>query len=88
MKAIHPIKAGVTLGALFGGWHLCWAALVAAGWAQPFIDFVFWMHFIKPVYVVGPFSLGVALVLIAVTTIIGFIVGFVFSTLWNWLHLS
>ena len=85
MKAIHPVKAGVTLGALIGGWHLCWALLVAVGWAQPLIDFIFWMHFIKPVYVVGPFN-GVAIVLIAITTLIGFLVAYIFSLLWNKLH--
>ena len=88
MKAIHPAKAGITLAALIGGWHLCWALLVAFGWAQPLIDFIFWMHFIKPVYVVGPFNLGIAIILIVVTSIVGFIVAFVFSVLWNRLHLS
>jgi len=83
MRAIHPIKAGVTLAALLGGWHLCWALLVATGLAQSVIDFVFWMHFIKPVYVIGTFNLAIALVLIAVTTVLGFVLGFVFSVLWN-----
>ena len=86
MNAIHPVKAGVALGALIGGWHLIWALLVAAGWAQPLIDFIFWMHFIKPVYVVGPFNLGIAAVLVAVTAVAGFLVAYVFSALWNRLH--
>jgi hypothetical protein len=88
MKAIHPIKAGVTLAALIGGWHLCWAVLVASGWAQSVIDFVFWIHFIKPTFVVGGFNLAIALVLIAVTTVVGFVLGFIFSILWNNLHLT
>lgn len=83
MKAVHPIRAGVTLAALLGGWHLCWALLVATGSAQTVIDFVLWMHFIKPVYIVGTFNLAIALVLIAVTTVLGFVLGFVFSVLWN-----
>jgi len=60
--------------------------LVAAGWAQPVIDFVFWMHFIKPVYVIQPFNLGTATVLVVVTVVIGFVVGSVFAVLWNWFH--
>jgi hypothetical protein len=39
-------------------------------------DFVFWMHFIKPVYVVGSFDLAIALLLIAVTAVLGFVAAF------------
>jgi hypothetical protein len=88
MKSIHPVKAGIILAALFGGWHLLWAVLVAVGWAQALIDFVFWMHFIKPVYVIGPFNLGIAAILIVVTSVVGFVIGYIFSVLWNRLHAS
>ena len=83
---VNPIKAGVTFGMLLGVWHLCWSLLVAVGWAQPLIDFVFWMHFIRPVYVIQPFSLPIAAVLIVVTTVIGFVIAFLFGLLWNKLH--
>ena len=88
MKAIHPIKAAITLAILLGGLHLCWALLVATGVAQSVIDFVFWMHFIKPVYVVGSFDFAIALLLIAVTAVLGFVAGFVFSLLWNKVHVT
>ena len=84
MVTISPIKSGLVLGAVIGLWHLTWSLLVASGWAQPFIDFVFWMHFIKPVYVIEPFNLGTATILVVVTAAIGFVIGCVFAILWNW----
>ena len=86
MRAIDPIKTGLVLGALLGAWHFCWALLVAAGWAQAVVDFVLWMHFIKPIYVVAPFAIATAAVLIATTACVGFVFGFLFAVLWNHLH--
>jgi hypothetical protein len=60
--------------------------LVAVGWAQWIINFVFWIHFLKPPYVVGPFYPRVALILIVVTTAIGYPVGYSLGLMWNWVH--
>jgi hypothetical protein len=76
----------LVIGALIGGWHLLWASLVALGWAQPVIDFIFWMHFIRPVYVVGTFDAAIAIVLVVITSGIGYALGCVFAVLWNGLH--
>ena len=86
MRAIDPFKAGMVLGALMGCWHFLWGVLVAVGAAQTLIDFVLWMHFIKPIYVVAPFNFWTAAVLIVATTIVGFALAFVFGLLWNRLH--
>ena len=83
---ISIAKTGIVLGALLGGWHLCWSVLVAIGWAQPIIDFVFWLHFIKPVYVIERFELARAALLVAVTAGIGFILGAAAAAVWNVLH--
>ena len=84
--AVDPLKVGWVLGAVLGLWHLCWAALVASGFAQALLDFVFWMHFMKPAFIVGAFDPMVALVLVMVTTAIGFVIGVVLGALWNWVH--
>ncbi len=83
---VNSIKAGITFGALLGISHLSWVLLVAFGWAQPLMDFVFWMHFIRPVYVIQPFSFSAAVVLIIVTAVTGFVIAFVFGVIWNRLH--
>ena len=83
---MNVCKAGLVLGFVLGGFHLCWSILVALGWAQPVIDFVFWMHFIKPIYVIEPFAIARAAILIAATAGIGFVMGSVFALIWNALH--
>ncbi len=83
---VNVCKAGLVFGVVLGGGHLCWSILVALGWAQPVIDFVFWIHFIKPVYVVEPFAIGRAAILVVVTAGIGFVLGSVLAWVWNVLH--
>ncbi|MFZ3377749.1 MAG: hypothetical protein WA183_19550, partial [Chthoniobacterales bacterium] len=72
--------------ALTGGWHLCWSLLVLLGWAQPIIDFIFWAHMIRSIYVVKAFDPVAALTLIVVTSVIGYVFGFVGVMIWNKLH--
>ena len=83
---INIYKTGLVVGMVLGGGHLCWSALVATGWAQRVADFIFWMHFIKPVYVIEPFEIPRAILLILVTAAIGFILGAVGAWAWNILH--
>jgi len=83
MQPINPNKAGLALAVLIGGWHAVWSLLVAFGWAQAVIDFILWMHFIRPIYAIAPFNPGTAAVLIGVTAAIGYLLGAVFSLVWN-----
>jgi NADPH:quinone reductase-like Zn-dependent oxidoreductase len=80
---LGPNKSGLVLGSLVGGWHLLWAIVVAVGWGQPWIDFIFWLHFLKPVFVVEPFAIGRAIVLILVTAAIGYLMGLLGAVFWN-----
>jgi MFS superfamily sulfate permease-like transporter len=86
MSTVNPFRIGLVLGAVIGLWHLSWSVLVAFGLAQPFIDFIFWMHFIKPVYVIQAFDPITAAILVVVTAVMGFVIGAIFGVLWNWLH--
>jgi hypothetical protein len=86
MAMTNPNKVGLVIGALIGGWHLLWSLLVLIGWAQPTLDFVFWAHMIKPVYVVKPFDPVAAVTLIVITAVIGYAFGFLGAMIWNRLH--
>ncbi len=86
MDRISPNKAGLALGAVLACWHLTWSLLVALGLAQPFIDFLFWIHFIKPVYVIEPFDILRAAMLVLVTACLGYVGGYAFGLFWNRLH--
>jgi hypothetical protein len=76
----------LVFAAFIGGWHVAWSALVLFGWAQPVINFVFWLHFITPPYQAEALVLGRALALIAVTATIGYIVGHIIGAIWNAVH--
>ncbi len=86
MRVIDPYRTALVLAVLVGGWHLLWSVLVLLRWAQPLVDFVFWIHFLKPVYVVEPFEIGRSLILIAVTAAVGATLGYCFALLWNRIH--
>lgn len=79
-------RAGLVLGLLLGGFHLFWTMLVAVGWAQPVMDFIFWLHLIRPVYVVEAFDVLRAGGLVLLTGAIGYATGGAFALLWNRFH--
>ena len=82
----NPVRIGFVFGLFLALFHTCWAALVALGWAQKLIDFIFWIHFIAPPYHVEAFDIARAAILVAVTFIVGFVVGTLGGVLWNALH--
>lgn len=83
---INKNKLGVVIGSFWGFWHLAWSIFVALGFAQQLINFVFRLHFIQPPYTVMPFNLGFAVALIAITSSLGYMIGWVLAAIWNWLH--
>lgn len=79
-------RTGLVLGLVLGAMHLAWALLVAAGVAQMATDFVFWLHFIRPVYVIEAFDPLRAVGLVLLTAACGYCIGAGFALLWNRLH--
>ena len=83
MNRLQPHSAGFTLGILIGLGHAFWALLVWAGAAQPVIDFIFRLHMITPPYTIAAFDPGLALALVLVTAIIGYLFGWIGAVIWN-----
>ena len=86
MRTVNALNLGVAVGALVGFLHLAWALLVMAQFAQPVIDFVFWIHFVRPAFRVEPFDPGRAAILVVVTGFVGFVGGYALGLALNWLH--
>ena len=82
-RFLNPIRVGLTLAIFAGVAHTCWALVVALRWAQPLVDFVLHLHFIEPFYIVEPFNLGTASLLVLISMLGGFLYGFLFAAIWN-----
>lgn len=82
MKAV-PHQVGLVFGGFLGIAHAFWAVLVAVGFAQTLLDWVFRLHFLSNPYTISPFDLGTAATLVIVTSLVGYTAGWVFGSLWR-----
>src|SRR5258708_5390353 len=76
-------KVGLAFGSFVGFVHLIWSVLIALGWAQPWMDFVYRMHSLNNPFTVAPFDLVRSGELVVITFVVGYVVGFIFATIWN-----
>jgi hypothetical protein len=83
MGHISVNRAGLSVAAVIAGWHLAWILLAASGWAQPLVDFVYRLHFLKSEALVGPFDPATAALLVVVAAIVGYAAGASLALTWN-----
>lgn len=68
--------------------HIVWSLLVFLGFAKSYLDWMLGLHFLNNPFRVAPFNTITALILIATTFVLGYLVGWLFASVWNYLHKS
>ena len=90
-KFLNPVRkmsknrAGLTLGLFFAILHAFWALAVLVGVAKTYLDWILPMHFIGIMFDILPFSIVNALILVVIAFIAGYVCGWIFAALWNWM---
>jgi hypothetical protein len=83
MAKLSIPKCALVGAGIMAGLHAAWAGLVASGYAQSLMDFIFRLHFIEPVYRIVAFDLQTAGLLIAVTGSLGALAGVLVGVIVN-----
>ena len=83
---LNQHTTGLTLGAFAGVVHIFWSLLVALGLAQPLTDWIYWLHFVNNPLRIRQFEITTSIMLVVITSLVGYAVGFVFANVWNFLH--
>lgn len=83
MKRIGIGQAAMAAGSVGAVWQTLWVLLAAAGWAKPFLAFLFIFGFMKPGFELAPFSAVVALSSIAMMFCASAMTGAMFAFFWN-----
>jgi len=76
-------EVGMGLGLTVATIHAVWATMVFLGVAQPYLDWILGLHSLANPYRVLPFDLVRSLTLIAVTFVIGYVLGWAFAAIWK-----
>lgn len=79
----NPTRLGIIFGLFLAIFHAFWALVVALGWAQPLMDFIFWAHFIAPPWHIEAFTWERACALVGFTFLVGVAMGAIGGWLWN-----
>ena len=79
-------KVGLTLGSFFAVIHLGWSILVMLGVAQPFYNWILALHAIEAPMTISAMGIGGLVSLVAFTAVVGYVFGWVFALVWNWIN--
>ena len=80
---MNILQVSIISGFSLASLHICWAILVALGWAQSVIDFIFKLHMLNSPFQVQPFEFPFALGLVGVTFLVGCFYGIIFFVVKN-----
>ena len=83
MMTLNKKQAGLTLGTISALYHFLWVLVVALGYGQSLLDWVYSMHFIDSAQLVGTVNFGTAAIGIVKALICGYVTGWIFASLWN-----
>ncbi|QQG47369.1 MAG: hypothetical protein HY044_04570 [Candidatus Woesebacteria bacterium] len=83
MKKLKAQEVAIATGVFMGLMHALWGLAVSFGFAQTILDFVYNLHFLSNPFVVSQFSLTTALILVVFTSLVGYVMGYVFALIWN-----
>lgn len=76
-------KTALMFGTFAGLMHTIWSLMVFFGFAQAYLDWIIGLHFLVNPFTVSAFNLTTAVTLVVATFVIGYLVGWIFSTVWN-----
>jgi hypothetical protein len=81
-------RAGIIGGLFLAIMHAVWALAVAIipSTLQGFLDWVFGLHFLEPYFVLTAFNFPNAVLLVILTFVCGYICGWVFAAVCNWIR--
>jgi len=81
-------KAGLVFGSFLALVHLVWSLLILIipNQLQTSLNWIFEIHALQPIWVITSFDFMNMVWLIIVTFIIGYIFGWIFALIANWIH--
>lgn len=80
---INKNALGLALGILAAAGHLVWLILIGVGVAKPVIDWILALHHLEISYALSPINAVNAVLLVMVTFVVGYVLGWIFAALLN-----